>query len=286
MPTSEQFVPRAHPCVSIVVPSFNERVGVLAESLGSLRAQTFSDFECIVVDESTDAEKAASCRRLCEDDSRFTYIHPSKRIGLPASLNLAIARARGRLIARFDSDDVCRPDRLAMQVDFMDRRPDIDVVGSALELIDDYSRSLSFRTYPLTHVAIERRMQTTTALAHPTVMFRADVVKRLGSYDPEYRYSEDLDLWLRWLNAGVRFANLPQPLVRYRQVQTRRGPLHWRCNLKARTSNFSSRHLLRRVAGIAAVGVWMVMPVSLQESLYRRLVLDLRRPGSDASEVV
>jgi glycosyltransferase involved in cell wall biosynthesis len=263
----------APPRVSIVVPSFNEAPPVIAASLASLRAQTMDDFECFVIDESTDESRARACREFCETDPRFIYIHPSERLGLAGSLNLGLSRARGALIARFDADDLCEPERLALQAAFLDAHPTVDVVGGALEVIGENGAHQGVRHYPLEHLDIARSMQLTNAIAHPTVMYRRTAVERHGGYDTSFRYSEDLDLWLRWLNAGVRFANLPQVLVRYRQQLTRRNTLHWRYNLRARTRNFGRSFVLRRAAGIGCIAVWSALPEAVQESVFRLLML-------------
>jgi glycosyltransferase involved in cell wall biosynthesis len=268
----------ASPRVSLVVPSFNEAPEIVRASLASVRAQTMVDFECIVIDESINEARARACREACEADPRFYYVHPSERLGLPRSLNLGIARARAPLVARFDSDDLCQPDRLAQQVAFLDAHADVGVLGGALEIIDEGGMPVGLRHYPAAHAEIARRMQMTTALAHPTVMFRRALVERHGGYDASFRFAEDLDLWLRWLNAGVRFANLPQVLVRYRQQVTRRNPRHWRFNLRARTHNFAPSYLLRRTAGIGCIAVWSAVPGALQESIFRALIL--RRKGT------
>lgn len=263
----------AAPRVSIVVPSFNELPQIVGASLASVRAQTMEDFECIVVDESTDEHRARACRQFCEADPRFIYVHPSERLGLAGSLNLGLSRARGALVARFDADDLCEPQRLALQAAFLDANPTVDVLGGALEVIGEDGRHQGVRRYPLEHIDIARRMQLTNAIAHPTVMYRRIVVERHGGYDTSFRYSEDLDLWLRWLNVGVRFANLPHVLVRYRQQVTRRNTLHWRYNLRARTRNFGRSFALRRAAGIGCIAVWSALPAAVQEAVFRLLML-------------
>jgi len=272
----------ARPTVTIVVPSFNEVPEVVAASLASLRAQTVTDFECIVVDESTDESRARACRECCDADPRFRYIHPTQRLGLARSLNLGLEQAKGRFIARFDSDDVCMPDRLALQTAFLESHPDVDVVGGALEIIDEAGNPVALRPYPAEHREIARRMQLTNAMAHPTVMYRRSTVQRHGGYNPQYRYSEDLELWLRWLNAGVVFANLPQVLVRYRQQLTRRVGPHWRYNLRARLRNFSSAFFLRRVLGIGSIALWSVFSPALQERAFRMLMFRRHPPGSSS----
>jgi len=264
--------PSSPPRVSVVVPAFNESAEVLAASLGSLRAQTYDDFECVVVDESTRPELAQACRAACELDPRFRYVHPSTRLGLAASLNYGIQLARGELIARFDSDDICMPERLAQQVVYMDAYPEVGVLGGGLEIIAEDGRTLAFRDYPQEHDAIEKRFQTTNAIAHPTVMLRKVLIERHGGYDADFRYAEDLELWLRLLNCGVRFMNLGSVLVRYRQESTARNRHHWQFNRRARWRNFSSRYLPWRVAGLLAVSAWALLPARLQEPVFKGLL--------------
>jgi glycosyltransferase involved in cell wall biosynthesis len=261
------------PRVSLVVPAFNEPLDVMRTSLDSVLAQTMPDFECLVVDESTDAGAASACRRLCERDSRFRYVRPDSRIGLAGSLNLGISMAAAPYIARFDSDDICLPHRLERQLTFLDSHPDIDVLGAGLEIFDDDGRTLALRHYPTEADDIERKFQTTTAVAHPTVMMRKAVLERFGGYDVSFRFAEDLELWLRLLNNGVRFANLDEILVKYRQQSTRRNNMHWRFNLRARTKNFSGRHLPRRLVGLAAIAVWQMIPPAVQERIFHRVLL-------------
>jgi len=265
------------PKVSFLVPAFNEPEEVLEQSLSSVMSQTFSDFECIVVDESTRPEAAQACERICTRDARFRYVHPTQRLGLPGSLNLAISMARGELLARFDSDDICMPERLAVQVAFMDAHPEVGVVGAELQLIDEAGRPTAVRHYPEGSADIARKLQFTNTLAHPTVMYRAETARRHGAYDASYRFAEDLDLWLRWLNRGVIFANVPEVLVRYRQAQTRRHRNHWKFNLRARVRNFGPRYFFRRLAGIVCIGTWSILPPPVQETVFRLVLLSVRR---------
>jgi glycosyltransferase involved in cell wall biosynthesis len=261
------------PRVSVVVPVFNEPASVLAESLASVREQTFADFECLVIDESTDPQLALACRSICELDSRFQYIHPPQRIGLAASLNLGVERARGGYIARFDSDDICLPQRLASQLAFLDAHAEVGVLGGELEIMSDDGRTLAYRNYPQDHATIERRMQSTTSVAHPTVMIRKSLFLAHGGYDPQFRFAEDLDLWLRFINLGVRFANLGEVLVRYRQNSTARNPSHWHFNRKARLHNWHPRHLHLRLIGVVAITIWAWFPVRWQERVFKPLLL-------------
>jgi glycosyltransferase involved in cell wall biosynthesis len=271
---------RASPLVTVVVPSFNEDPHIVRTSLESIRAQTFTDFECIVVDESTRPELAEACRAVCAEDPRFIYVHPTERLGLPKSLNLGIGQAKGELIARFDSDDVCAPERLAKQVAYMEAHPEVHVLGSALRIISNTGQVLGLRSYPLRHEDIAKRMQITNAVGHPSLLIRKSSYTQWGGYDPDFRFSEDLDLWLRWLNAGARFANLDEPLIDYRQEFTFRNKSHWDHNLRARRKNWSSQHLLHRVAGFLTVACWRLIPNRIQESVYRQKMLRMTTSGT------
>lgn len=261
------------PKLSVVMPCFNESVSNLEEAFASLKNQTFSGFECIVIDESTNDLSAAHCKSLCDSDTRFSYVRPKNRLGLAASLNLGIGLAAAEWIARFDSDDVCFPERFQLQIDYLDRNPDVGVLGTGLEIIDSVGKTLAYRNYPVDHGVIVNSFYFTTPIAHPTVVYKKELAIKSIGYKPEFKNSEDLDLWLRLLNSGAVFANLDMPLVKYRQTLTKRSRTHWKFNLKARIDNFRFQGFFRRILGIALVGVWSCIPDALQEPLYKKIIL-------------
>ena len=262
------------PKISCIVPCFNEDPAVLRQSLASVSNQTYQDFECIVVDESTNTKTSELCRELCELDPRFHYIHPNQRLGLAASLNLGIQRAKGEFIARFDSDDICSPVRFALQAQFLNQNSDIGIVGSSLEIIDNNDFSIGIRNYPSDHYAIEKKFIFSNGIAHPTVMFRKSLLSIVGgAYDPTFRYAEDLEFWLRLLNCNIKFANLPEFLVKYRQQYTNRSSDHWKYNIKARIKNFSDPFRFKKVTAILGIALWMCLPKQLQRVLFKAIQL-------------
>lgn len=264
------------PHISIIVPSFNELPAIMQESLSSIANQTFTNFECIVIDESTDVALATACRNKCAEDSRFIYVRPEKRLGLPGSLNLGLQLARAQWVARFDIDDICMPERLASQMAFLDRNPSVDVLGGAMEVMDESGEPIAYRRYPRTHDEIEKRIHFATPLGHPAVIFRRHTVMDAGGYNASLRFAEDLDLWLRLLNRGATFANLEDCLIRYRQHEPRRQFRHWSSNLSVRIANLRKRHILRRIAGMAFILVWSLTPPILQKTVYSKLVFGAR----------
>jgi len=263
-----------HPIVSCIVPCFNELPHILNESLGSLLNQTFKNFECIVVDESTNFESASACKNFCQLDGRFTYIRPSKKLGLAGSLNLGIEQAKGLFLARFDSDDICRHDRFALQVDYLNANPEIGVVGSSIDIIGENGSLIRHRSYPVDHSEIERNFIFSSAIAHPTAMLRKSVLIHSGrAYDPSFQLAEDLDLWLRLLAIGVKFGNLPQALVKYRQQHTGRHKNHWKFNIKARLKNISRPYFARKIIGIFGIAFWAILPAETQKFFFKLIHL-------------
>ena len=260
----------SNPRVTVIVPCFNESSEILEIALMSLQSQSYKNFECILIDESTDQKTINKCKNICNSDKRFTYIHPSERIGLAESLNTGIRIARGDLIARFDSDDICLENRLELQVNFMDRNLDIGVLGGALEIIDEQGSLLGYRVYPLEHKNIEKKFIYANAIAHPAVMLRKSILNN-GKflYDPIYKYSEDLELWLRLLNNGIKFSNLENILIKYRQQNTSRTKEHWRYNIMARYNNLSPKYYLLKITTILLLVFWSYLSTKIQSKIYK-----------------
>jgi len=260
------------PKVTIVLPTFNEDHDRLRRSLKSIELQTFKDFECLIIDESTDLTSIKICNTICENDSRFKHIRPEKRIGLAASLNLGIQQAKGYYIVRFDSDDICYPDRIKLQINFIDQNPEVGVLGGATEIINVNEVSIGNKYFPLTHDEISKGMLWTSTIAHPTVMARKDLFDRFGYYDQKFKNAEDVDLWLRWLNKGVVFANLPNILIKYRQDERNRSKTHYKFYLRARIRNFTINRLIPRVLGILTLVLWMYFPSSIKNKLRNSII--------------
>ena len=241
---------------SVIVPAFNEPGAILKVGLTSIMIQTFRDFECTVVDESGQPELARLCESIYPRDAQFRDQHLAQGLRLPGGLNLTISMARGELLARFDSDNVCFPERQAIKVGFMDDNPDDGVVGSRLEFIDEKGFPTAVRQYPQSVAVIARKLQFTTALAYSTGVYRASAPKSTKAYNPYFRYSEDLNLSLCRLKKGIIFSNLPDVLLKYRQTHPKRHLNHWKFNLRARVRNFAPNFIFWRLAGIACAGTW------------------------------
>lgn len=208
----------------------------LAPAIESVLGQTFGDFEFLILDDGSADGTAAIIRAYAARDPRIRPIIRENR-GLVASLNELLGAARAPIVARMDADDISHPERFARQIGFLAGHPDHGVVGTRTIDIDEQGQSfqLNLADHPLSHDELLHNIATNgPLLAHPTVMFRRDVVLAAGGYHAAFRHCEDYDLWLR-LAHRTRMANLPERLLSYR-----RSP-----------GQVSNRHAVEQCIGVA-----------------------------------
>jgi glycosyltransferase involved in cell wall biosynthesis len=205
------------PKVSVVMSVYNG-LPYLHAAVEGILAQTFPDFEFIIInDGSTDATPSV-LEHFAEVDARIRILENPKNIGYTNSLNRGISIARGELIARQDADDFSLPTRLARQVEFLDRHPQVGLVGTLPEFIDERGHTLPVGNYKLLtdNATMQEAILDQNCIHHGSVMFRRALLEIVGVYKPELEPAEDYDLWLRLAEVS-QIANLDQPLYRYRQ---------------------------------------------------------------------
>jgi glycosyl transferase family 2 len=201
------------PRVSVVM-AVRDGGPYLPQAVDSILAQTFTDFEFVIIDDgSTDATPEV-LQRYQQADSRVR-VHHQEHAGLTASLNRGCGRARGAYLARMDADDIAFPARLGRQVEFLDQHPQVALVGSAVVRIDELGREIKRSECPTSHSEIVRALAQYNCFTHPTVMLRRDMLEAVGGYREAYRQAQDYDLWLR-LAERHELANLADPLLYYR----------------------------------------------------------------------
>jgi glycosyltransferase involved in cell wall biosynthesis len=200
--------------VSVVLAVHNGAASLDA-AIASVRAQTFTDLELIVVDDRSTDRTPEIVARHAAADPRVVAVAAGRRLGLAGALNLGWRRARGELIARLDADDECLPTRLERQVACLAAHPEIDVLGTGAILVDDEGREIARAVRPPDHDTLVGDIFRASPFMHPTVMMRRSFLEALGGYDETLGRAQDFDLWLRG-RSRFRYANLPDPLVRYR----------------------------------------------------------------------
>jgi glycosyltransferase EpsE len=200
--------------VTVLMAVYNG-AGTVKMAVESILRQTYQDWEFLIVDDASTDETPKILGELASQEERVRLICNPKNRGMAASLNVGWKQARSRLIARIDADDVCFRDRLAKQVEFMDQHPEVAVLGTGAELIDEKGNILGVALRPEQHEVLAKRIYKENPFIHPTVMIRRDFLESLGGYDERLRRIGDFDLWLRGYRR-FHFHNLPLPLVRYR----------------------------------------------------------------------
>lgn len=251
----------ALPLVSVVLP-VRDGAAVVARAVESIRAQTLRDWELVVVDDGSLDGTGAVLGELMNQEPRLRVLRQGRE-GIVAALNAGLAAAQGEFIARMDADDVALPERLEAQVKLLRARPDVGVASCLVEFGGDRAASAGYALHVdwinrlLEPEAIALHRFVEAPLAHPTALFRRELVARHGGYRSG-DFPEDYELWLRWLDAGVRFAKVPHVLLRWNDGAARASRTDPRYDPEAFfriKASWLARELARAAAG-REVWVW------------------------------
>ncbi len=207
--------------VSIIMSVYNEEIKWIKECINSILNQTYSNFEFIIVIDNPDNKNLSEyIENRSLSDSRIIIIKNKKNLGLVASLNKALQRCSGRLIARMDADDIADIDRIQKQVQYMSEHKDVSLIGTKVRFIDENSNNISRDKYrPTTHNDIKEHLKIGNAFAHPTIMFTKNLIEDIGGYS-EIKYAEDYFLVTTAILKGYKVANIDECLLSYRIRQT------------------------------------------------------------------
>lgn len=199
------------PRVSILMPLYNV-APYLREAMDSILAQTFLDFELIVLDDCSPDNSAEILDTYT--DERIVRYRGEKNVGLSNVLNVGMAMARGELIARMDSDDISTPERLATQVAYLDAHPEVDLCSCGMELFGAKQETW-VRETNVEDVKITALFHS--PILHASSMWRREAFERVGlRFLQEMVPAEDYDMWTRAMAAGLRLVNIPQVMYLYR----------------------------------------------------------------------
>lgn len=196
--------------VSVIIPTYN-RAGYLHEALVSIFNQTLPPWEVIVVDDGS-TDDTAEVVRNAAGPVRF---HRQDHQGVAAARNLGLAQARGDLIAWLDSDDLWEPDFLATVVPLLAEDPGLGGAYTGITMIDDTGAVLRTSSRVESPGSLYDALVRDCFLATPSIVVRKTCFDQIGGFDPQFRISEDYDMWLR-LSKHHRFVGVCRPLVRIR----------------------------------------------------------------------
>lgn len=205
------------PAISIVMPVYNAE-SYLHISIQSLLAQTFTDFELILINDGSTDGSLEILNSFKLIDFRC-IVHNQNNKGISATLNYAINFAKADIVCIMDNDDICMPLRLEKQVQHMKMNPNCVAVGTSALLIDPDGLPICTWVYEQKHDEIDAANLIGIAgsrICHPSVALRKSSMLAVGGYRPEFQLSMDYDLFLRLAEIG-ELANLPDVLFKYRQ---------------------------------------------------------------------
>ncbi len=201
------------PQISVVMP-VRDGARWLGEAIRSIQNQTLRDLELVIIDDGSTDDSARIMEASARNDQRIRAIRQD-RMGLVPALNRGLACSRGRLIARLDADDCAHAERLTRQSEYLDRHPEIGLLGTWADQIDEQGSIKRALKPAIRPEQLEWLLIRTNPFVHSSVMMRNAVLQQVGGYRPAFEGAEDYDLWLR-MSEVTKIANLPERLLRYR----------------------------------------------------------------------
>ncbi|MBN1448357.1 MAG: glycosyltransferase [Bacteroidetes bacterium] len=248
--------------ISIILPAFNA-ADTVAEAIDSLETGSLSDAEVIVVNDGSTDDTADILEDMTSTRPWLRVLHVEHG-GIVSALNAGIAASRGTLIARMDADDHSLPGRLARQREFLRNHADVGLVGGRVRFGGHPVRARGYAHYVRwvnslanpEEIAAMRFVES--PFAHPAVMFRRVLIDRYGGYR-EGAFPEDYELWLRWMDAGVRMASIPDDVLLWSDPPDRLSRTDLRYTIEAfyrMKSGYLARWLQRHTAFWPDVIVW------------------------------
>lgn len=214
--------------ISVVMPTYNTSVSYLREAVDSILAQTFRDFEFLIIDDGSTNESVAYLNALI--DPRIRVIRNQSNIGITKSLNIGFREARGKYIARMDGDDIAFPERFEKQLAFMESHPDVIVCGALADCFTDEPgadrRVRAQREMEDMESYRVRMLFANPGPMHPTAFFNRELLRRYNIwYDEELVYAQDYGMWMTVSRYG-RICILPEVLLYRRMADGRISKAH------------------------------------------------------------
>lgn len=279
------------PALSICLPVYNA-APYLCECLESILSQDFDDFELIVVDDgSTDG--SADVVASYKDPRIRLHRAPHDYIG---TINLLLRLAQGKYLVRMDADDLMATGRLRFQYDYMERHPDVDILGGSLRYFG-YRQGTNILA--IDGYVTPRHLLPGCCVANSTTIMRRDRVLEAGlHYDAEYLYAEDYHFWVQAVIAGLRIVSVKEILTFYRVTPSQASTFHCIEQQEAtkKVQRFLSRWLSRdeerwnegRVLSIPRTGnlLTVIIPFLNEKEEVGRTVRSIRETVGDSVDII
>ena len=197
----------------------NDKLEYLTQSIESILQQSFNQFDVFIKYDGT-IDQLIDEYLSSITDERFTIFKRNENRGLATSLNelieAALQKKRYKYFARMDADDICRPDRLRKQIDYLESHSEVDIISSWCEEIDGENNTLFMKKLPPDDPTLKRDLIKRNPFNHPAVMARLKIFEDGFRYDPSAHLAEDYKLWTTLAVNSYTFANIQEPLLKFR----------------------------------------------------------------------
>lgn len=201
----------------VLMSAYNDEK-YICQAIDSILGQTYADFEFIIVDDGSSDATGAMLRAYAGKDERVRLLRSDTNRGLASALNFGLSHTNADLVARMDADDISLPDRLEKQMRYLSQHPEVCVLGTYCEDIDENGDHTGrIRRMP-TGIAKNADLVWTNPVIHPSIVFRREPILSLGGYNAMLRRRQDYDLWFRVVAQGLKIDNLPEVLLLYRET--------------------------------------------------------------------
>ncbi len=265
------------PLISVIMPAYNGEK-YLAEAIESILDQTYNNFEFIIINDGSTDKSLEIIKEYAKKDKRIKIINNNKNLGISLSLNKGVITGKGKYIAIMNQDDISLTKRFEEQIKFLEENPEVDIVGAAMETFDEEGDTF-LRRYPLTNIKIRKKIWFYSPLAHPSIMVRKEVFKKVGLYRNWTFPCEDLEFFFR---AGEKYklANLPSVLLKHRYhkdsitmsntklMEKKANQIRWKYS-KSPAYNFGMKEFLYNFLHLISI---CTIPTKFKSWLYFKLV--------------
>ena len=202
------------PEISLIMSVYNGE-DYLSEAIESVLNQTFTDFELIVINDCSTDKTEEILKGFEKLDERVKVHTNEVNLRLPSSLNKAISYAQGKYIARMDADDICLPERLEKQYNFMENNPKVALSSCRFMTLKNGLVSSGGCGGKSDNESVKALLLVTNPILHPGIIAKTDAIRSLG-YDKNFTCTEDMELWTRFVMAGYDVEIMSEYLMIYR----------------------------------------------------------------------
>ena len=211
----------------------------LKDAINSILNQTYRNFLFIIIDNASTDNSGDIIRKY--NDSRIKLIKFTEKTNLATALNHGLALAKTKYVARIDADDISHPDRFSLQIEFLQKNPEIALLGSSCEYIDTNNEVIGKWIAYVDHTQIINAFSKHNPFAHSSVIFNKNVVLEFSGYSENLEYAQDLSLWVK-ISSKYKTANINELLtqIRIHDNQITNDPFLSKTRLKENIYNFAT----------------------------------------------